>query len=329
VVGTWNRNEIRVQAEHGMRDRVEIRVLGSVVTVKSQSRMGPPRGVDYRVTVPAQTDLRVSGVYQDVTIDGLQGSVEASTVNGDVTLRGGTGFVSLKSVEGDVHASGARAKLVLESINADAHVENSEGDIQATSTNGDVTMHGIVSSNVSAASVNGDVVYDGSVTDGGYYDLSTHNGDVTMSFPENANATVSVETFQGEFEPPFAVRVTQMRKNRFTFVSGSGSARINLESFQGTIRMARPGEIRRPRGNIRRGAGAGAGAGTGASDDGIRTDTRTKIRPDLDFDLDVDLGFLWDVKVGLEVDLRHLRADLEHLKQDVKREIKRELKNWD
>jgi len=264
VIGTWERNAIRIQAEHGVRDRVEVRTLGAVITVKSTSRMGPPRAVDYRITVPVRTDLRVSGVYQDVSVDGVQGSVDIGTVNGDVSLRGGGGFVSLKSVEGDVRVTGAKARMVLESINADVRVESSEGDVQATTTNGDVDLIDIISASVDATTVNGDVIFDGPIQDAGQYSFSTHNGDITATVSETANATVAVETFQGEFESAFPVRLTQSRKNRFTFVLGKGSARITLESFQGTIRLARPGELRRGRGT---GTGRGRGQGDGAEYD--------------------------------------------------------------
>lgn len=306
VVGTWDRNAIRIQAEHGLRDRVEVRILGAVLSIKSASRMGPPRAVDYRITVPVRTDLRVSGVYQDVSIEGVQGSVTVETVNGDVTLRGGDGFVSLKSVEGDVSVSGAKARMVLESINADVRVEGSQGDIQATTTNGDVDLTGVTSTNVSAASVNGDLVYEGPIQDAGRYDFSTHNGDITVTVAQGVNATVTVETFQGEFES-FPVTLTQSRKNRFTTVLGSGSAQLSLESFQGTIRLVRPDELRRGRGTGRGRGGAGQGAGAGASDDGIRsrTETGTMTKQVL------DLGFLRDLKVDIKHEIEH---ELKHLK---------------
>ena len=60
-----------------------------------------------------------------------------------------------------------------------------------------------------------------------------------------ANATVSIATFNGEFESEFPVTLTEARKGkRFSFTLGSGSAQVTLESFQGTIRLVRPGTLR-------------------------------------------------------------------------------------
>ena len=79
----------------------------------------------------------------------------------------------------------------------------------------------------------------------GRYALSTHNGDVTVTVAEGTSASVSVSTFNGEFESAFPVTLTETRKGkRFNFTIGGGSAQVTLESFQGTIQLVRPGEFR-------------------------------------------------------------------------------------
>jgi DUF4097 and DUF4098 domain-containing protein YvlB len=95
---------------------------------------------------------------------------------------------------------------------------------------------------VTATTVNGSVSYDGAIQDGGQYTMTTHNGDVAVSIAEGVNATVDVSTYNGEFETAFPVQLSHTSRNRFTFVLGSGSARLTLESFQGTIRLHRPGQ---------------------------------------------------------------------------------------
>ncbi|MSR06415.1 MAG: hypothetical protein EXR93_04995 [Gemmatimonadetes bacterium] len=314
-VTTWDRDAIRVHAEHGVRDRVEIRVLGSVVTLKSQSRMGPPRAMDYTITVPVHTDISISGVYQDVSLDGVQGTVEVGTVNGDVTLRGGDGFVSLKSVEGDVRVSNAKGRLVLESVNGGVRVENSTGDIQATTINGDVELLGVTSSSVEANTVNGDVLYDGTIEDTGRYDFSTNNGDITATVAETANATAAVETFNGEFESSYAVRLTQSRKNRFTFVLGTGAARLSLNSFSGTIRIARPGELR--------GRGRGTGRGTGSGRNQNENRNRNNNNNDNDYSYDYKYDHAFDFKFDFKQDFK--LDILDDLNLDIKLDIEREL----
>jgi hypothetical protein len=55
-----------------------------------------------------------------------------------------------------------------------------------------------------------------------------------------------VSTFSGDFESDFPVPLRETRKGRrFSFSLGSGSAQVSLESFQGTIRLVRPGHAPR------------------------------------------------------------------------------------
>jgi DUF4097 and DUF4098 domain-containing protein YvlB len=245
VVRTWDKSAIHIVADGDSRSRLDIRNLGSLLTVKSESRYGPPRNVEYEITVPAKTDLDISGVYNNVTIEGVQAGINVETVNGDIDVRGGDGNISLKSVEGDVTLSDAKGRITLSSVNQDVRVENANGDITVDAVNGSVTMERITSASVAATTVNGDVIYDGVIQDGGQYTLNTHNGDVSIGMAPTTNATVEVSTFNGEFETDFPVMLSHTSRNRFSFVLGTGSSRISLESFQGTIRLHRPGEASR------------------------------------------------------------------------------------
>ncbi len=241
VVRTWDRNEVRIQAEHSSRDQVEIGYGGVVLRISASGRRGAPHAVDYTLTVPAAMDLNLSGVYSDVSVEGSTARIVVETVQGDVTVRGGRSLVTLHSVEGDVHAAGVVGRLEANSTNGEVTVDDAEGEVYVEGVNGDITLRGIRSDNVSATTVNGDILYRGTVRDEGQYRLSTHNGDVTMSVPATTNATVTVSTFSGDFESDFPVTLTGARQGkRFSFTLGSGKATMELESFQGSIRLVRP-----------------------------------------------------------------------------------------
>ncbi len=241
VIRTWERNTVRVQAEHASRDVVEISYSGAVLRVNASNRRGGPHSIDYTITVPAAMDLNLSGTYSDVTVEHSAGRVVVETVQGDVTVHGGKGLVNLHSVSGDVRVSGVTGRLEANSTNGEVMVDDADGEVNAETVNGDVTLRNIRSDNVSAVTVNGDIIYGGTVRDNGQYRLSTHNGDVTMTIPTGANATVSVSTFNGDFESDFPVTLSGTRKGkRFNFTIGSGSATLELESFEGSIRLIRP-----------------------------------------------------------------------------------------
>jgi DUF4097 and DUF4098 domain-containing protein YvlB len=246
-VKTWSRNAVRVVADGDSRARVEIERSATALSIRTSGRRGPPPSTDVELTVPAWMPLDLSGVYTDITIAGVRGPVTAETVQGDVTASGGEGPVSVKSVQGSVSVTGARGRIEANSVNADVEVSRSSGEISAETVNGDIDLQGTDATALTATSVNGDVSYDGPVHSGGRYALSTHNGDITLAVAEGASAAVSVSTFNGEFESDFPVTLTETRKGkRFNFTIGTGSAQVNLESFQGTVRLVRPGAARQP-----------------------------------------------------------------------------------
>jgi len=245
-VKTWSRNAVRVVADADGRGRVEIERSATTLSIRTSGRRGPPPSTDIELTVPAWLPLDLSGVYTDITIAGVRGPITAETVQGEVTAEGGEGLVSVKSVQGGVSVTGAKGRIEANSVNADVEVRRSSGEISAETVNGDITLAGTDATTLTATSVNGDVDYDGPLHSTGRYALSTHNGDITLAVAEGTGAAVSVSTFNGEFESDFPVTLTETRKGkRFNFTLGSGSAQVTLESFQGTVRLVRPGSAHR------------------------------------------------------------------------------------
>lgn len=240
VIRTWNRNEMRVVADHSSRDRLEVRTSASVVRLGIKSRRGAPRSVEYNVTMPATMNVEVDGTFMDVDVRGVRGEVQVETVQGDVHVEGGEGYLSAHSVQGDVEVSGARGRLRVHTTNGEVRVRDITGELIAETVNGEMSLINIDSRSVEAVTVNGDITYEGTIRDGGRYSLNTHNGDVAVSVPEEANVTVTVATFNGDFESDFPVTITGTRDKRFSFAIGDGSARLELESFGGSIRLRRP-----------------------------------------------------------------------------------------
>ncbi len=242
-VGTWSRNAVRIEAEHSSRTSVDIERDGSTVSVKSEGRHGVPASVDFRITVPASTALKISGVYTDATIKGTKADVAVETVRGDVSVTGGAGHIVLQSVEGDVNLEGGRGRAELSSVNSGVTVRDHEGELAAETVNGEIVLEDIRGGTVEASTVNGDVLFDGEMQSSGHYSFSTHNGDITVALPRESSVSVSVATYSGDFETSFPVKLSSTgRHKRIRFTLGSGSAELELESFQGSIRLERPGE---------------------------------------------------------------------------------------
>ncbi len=245
VVHGWTQNRVKVHAEHGSRGSIEASLMGSTLTLKASSRHGAPSVVDFEITVPQDMPLTLSGTYTEIQVDGVRGPISAETVDGSIEVRGGSGIITLHSIQGSVTLADATGRIEVNSVNESVELSNVSGQIKAETTNGDMTLMGIKSASVEATTINGDVLYEGTITDGGTYVFNSHNGDMTVSVPEGANVTLSVATANGDIDPSFPLPLTATAgKHRYTFKLGSGSARMEIESFQGDIELRRPSEIR-------------------------------------------------------------------------------------
>ena len=243
TIKAWRQSSIRVRAAHSSHDRISVSTEGSTVSISASSRHGPAT-VDYDLLVPAWMPLSVSGTPSaEVSIEGTEAEVTVETVEGAVHVVGGSGNVSLRSVEGEVSIEGARGRIELNSVDGAISVKDCSGDITAETVDGEITMSGIESANVDASTVDGSVEYDGTIRDNGRYHFESHDGDVTVSVAEKANVTVSVSTFSGDFDTCFPLQLKDKTKHRFTFTLGTGSARLELESFDGNISICRPGRV--------------------------------------------------------------------------------------
>jgi DUF4097 and DUF4098 domain-containing protein YvlB len=243
VVRTWDRDVMRVQADHGSRDRIEIESRGDVVTIRARRRRGIPTYVDYQITVPASMSVKLGGVEMEIDVDGVNGDVTVHSIEGDITVRNAGGHVDVNGVEGDLIVAGARGGASVHGVDGDIQVTDVVGDLTVETIDGEVTLEGIEATNVDVSTVDGEIFYTGVIRDGGQYRLTSHDGSVVLAVVGAINATVSVATFDGDFEAAsdFQVQLTEVRPGkRFSFVLGTGSAEIELESFDGSIRLIRP-----------------------------------------------------------------------------------------
>jgi DUF4097 and DUF4098 domain-containing protein YvlB len=243
TVKVWDKAAVRISADNSEKERVDIDVDAQVVTVRTSSRYGTPHMVSFDITVPAWMALDLEGTYTDITVTGVTGDITANTVQGDVDVSGGSGHVSLNSTSGSVKLSKAQGRIEVVTVNDGITITDSKGDISAETTNGDVELRGIDANNMQATTINGDVTYDGTIKDGGHYSFSTNNGDVNVSIPTGANVAVTASTFNGDFDACFPVSVTSAHKHRFSFTLGTGSAKLEMESFGGDLKLCRPGEV--------------------------------------------------------------------------------------
>jgi DUF4097 and DUF4098 domain-containing protein YvlB len=242
VIRAWDKDEVRIVADHGSRDEVEIESGERVLRVEARSSHGRPAIVDYQVQAPRWMDVEVQGPYCDMVVEGMEGQIYLETVEGEIRAVGGRGHVNLRSVEGDVSVRDAEGSIEIASVDGEITVSRVKGSVLCETVDGDVILEEIDSSEVEATSVDGEIRFDGAIHPEGQYRLLTHDGDIRVGIPEGAGLTLTVALVDGDFETCFPIDETKRdRGRRFELILGDGRARMELEAFDGDVFLCRPG----------------------------------------------------------------------------------------
>lgn len=237
TVTGWNRDQVQVRTASGDDAAIRVERAGSEVRVAQRMRHGPSN-IDMTINVPTWMALNLQGVEVTISVTGVTGPVKAHTVDGDITLSGGGENVSLSSTDGAVSASGVRGSLDIQAVDGEVRVRGLVGPLNVQGIDGDIRLEDITSPSVRVNTVDGNITFSGAFAPSGSYSLKTHDGGITIRPQGAVNATVSVATWDGEFESAYPITITgNQAGKRFTFTLGTGSARVELDSFDGLIRI--------------------------------------------------------------------------------------------
>lgn len=258
VVEAWDRDEIRVQAAHARRNRVEVRRRGMTVYVDAAAI------VDYRIWVPERLDVSVEGWQTSIVVQGTRGRVEAETFTGSVDIRGGRDRVTATAVNGNLNIQGAQGEVTAEGMSGTIRISESVGDIRAEvmsgtirisdargsvaaeTVGGSVVLEGIAAAAVDAAAVGGSIRFQGELQDDGEYYFATHAGRILLELPAAAAAELEVYTLSGSVRMDHAGAVEDADardrsrrlgrdRSRSRYVIGDGGAVVEIESFSGSV----------------------------------------------------------------------------------------------
>lgn len=242
-IDTWGRNQVRIQARRSGSIPIRIENKGVALVIQAPRQMERNTTIDYELTVPVALDLAVHGMKSPVTIRGTQGRVEVHTINGAIDVRGGRDRIQLHTVNGPATVEGARGRVEVHGVNQDVILRNVSGDgVSVHAVNGAVLMERVDARTVEANTVNGRIRFNGAIQSDGTYALNAHNGEIVFEVPEGTNARFQVSTHQGTLHTRFPVTIEEgPHGKQFEFILGSGNARVELTSFNGTIEVRRPG----------------------------------------------------------------------------------------
>ena len=244
VVRAWDRDDIRVQAQHGRRTEVRIRRRQNSLRISTEGRFAP--GIaDLEITVPRGFAVTAEGMFSGLDVEGVGGAVRAETIEGALRVVGGEGDIHLSSIKGRITVESSEGRVRIAAVQQQVELRDVAGEVAIEAVSGSITMLGMNASKVEAGTVSGSIQYEGIVADGGEYWLSSHSGRVVMEVPENTNGDFWAATVSGGARIQMPERSENLGRGTHEFQLGRGGADVELESFSGSV------TVRTPRGGSR------------------------------------------------------------------------------
>lgn len=188
--------------------------------------------------------LKVSRRSGDVTIREVKGDLTARGFTGDIVAENVSGLVDIAATNGDLTIHNAGADVRANSATGDIEVRCAKGRAEVSSASGTITLTG-VAGDADASTASGEVVFTGNIRANGNYRLKSLSGEVVMTIqPDPPGFTATLSTYSGGLDTEFPLKVESPVQRgpinrRLTGHFGDGQAKISLDSFSGTVKIAK------------------------------------------------------------------------------------------
>ena len=195
-------------------------------------------------------DFSAHQITGDITADGRCNDLTLSEVKGKVTINGDIfGEAHMENLTGPIHLHTSVTELELGELPGDMTLN--DDDLRVTEAKGTVrvTTH---SKNVDLTQIYGDISVsdrDGNISlaPAGVYSVEARNtsgkGDLELTLPPNASATIDGSTRNGDIESAFPLTVSGDESKTVNGRIGGGGAKITLSTDVGDLNIKKGSEF--------------------------------------------------------------------------------------
>jgi DUF4097 and DUF4098 domain-containing protein YvlB len=262
---TPNGTSVLVKTESNSSGKVNLTITvpkTAKVTVNAGRGDVSVSGLGAGITVSARGDLQLNSIVGPVEAHFTHGShdISAHDIQGDLTLDGDASDITFSEITGKVTQSGEIfGGAHMENIRGPLHMHTSQTNIELAELPGDLTLDSgdlrvnqakgqmrVVthSKDIDLNQIYGDIYVETrngriSVEPAGAYSVEARNnkGDVELTLPPNASASVNVHTHNGDILSDYPVPSTSGENKLATFTIGSGAAKIVLDASNGDVHI--------------------------------------------------------------------------------------------
>ena len=237
----WDRAEVQVKGTVGSGGELSFDGSEKQTTIEVEAEHGNPMGIksDLEVFVPAGSSVSIEGFQATISVAGVTGSVSAETVNGSITQTGAAKGVELQSVNGTIDVTKASGRLKAEAVNGAVTIRDASGELEASTVNGQLLVTGGSFDRAALESVSGGVRFEAGLSARATLSVESVSGSVDLFLPAGLGAEFTVSTFSGaitnELGPAAEKSSKWTPEKELSFTTGSGGARITVETLSGAV----------------------------------------------------------------------------------------------
>ena len=239
-------NRIEIRAEHaggGRRGWSKRALAGGIGGRRAKARADIDLDLDLGgLNVHVGSD----GVRIDIEVelprDHVAGTmVEVRNASGDVTIDGVEGTVNVTTASGDAHVRAVAGEVTAQSASGDLLVEQRAGGLTVRTASGDVQIKGGALDRVGAVTASGDLLIETDLRGAGPFTTQTVSGDVHLTGRlltgdgGDHGATLTFQTVSGDAEVAPPLRKTGKRVWRLG-PNDTGGPEIAVRTVSGDLR---------------------------------------------------------------------------------------------
>jgi len=217
--------------------------------------------IRYVVTVPFQYNASLETAGGSITVDDLDGEVDAGTAGGSLRFGHISGSVEGATAGGSIVLKGCGEDVDLKTAGGSIEIGNVEGDVEARTSGGSIRV-GDVAGTVDVRTSGGSITIkgmSGSVearTSGGSIQanitsqlesdsqLKTSAGNVTVYIPENIELNIKARTSGGQVHTDLPITVKgDLSKSRLEGTLNGGGPTLEMETSGGSVIIKKGREI--------------------------------------------------------------------------------------
>jgi DUF4097 and DUF4098 domain-containing protein YvlB len=177
----------------------------------------------------------------DIDVAGVVGGLDLNVVGGSIAVHGNPRELRAESMDGNVLIDGSPAWLRAKTATGDITMTGGGEDLGASTISGAIRSRGGPVERMKLESTTGAIHFANDPARAASIEIDTHSGPVELELPRLGDVELDLATITGTIENGWSrIRPVSGREGRGMTLAtfpGMSSARLNVRTFKGTIRV--------------------------------------------------------------------------------------------